>query len=196
MTAARPSPASITLRPHRPGDIGWIISRHGALYAEEWGWSIDFEALVAEIGARFLREFKPGLECCLIAERDGERLGCVAVVRLDATTAKLRLLLVEPAARGLRLGERLVAAAEDFARAAGYAAMTLWTQSCLLPARRLYASRGWVLGETEAASAFGVNLVSETWSKALLPAPDPAQPLPSAPAQPLPSAPAQSPASA
>jgi GNAT superfamily N-acetyltransferase len=167
MTAARPSLASITLRPHRPGDIGWIISRHGALYAEEWGWSIAFEALVAEIGAQFIRESKPGLECCLIAERDGEKLGCVAVVRVDPQTAKLRLLLVEPAARGLRLGDTLVAAAEAFARGAGYTRMTLWTQSCLLAARRLYAGRGWVLGESEAVAAFGVALVSETWSKAL-----------------------------
>jgi GNAT superfamily N-acetyltransferase len=167
MTAARPSPASITLRPHWPGDIGWIISRHGALYAEEWGWDSSFEALVAEIGAQFIRAYRPGLECCLIAERDGDRLGSVAVVRVDAETAKLRLLLVEPTARGLRLGQTLVAAAEDFARAAGYTRMTLWTQSCLLAARRIYAGRGWVLGETEAANAFGVDLVSETWSKAL-----------------------------
>jgi GNAT superfamily N-acetyltransferase len=158
---------SITLRHHRPGDIGWIISRHGALYAEEWGWDITFEALVAEIGAQFIREFKPGRECCLIAERAGERLGCIAVVRVDDDLAKLRMLLVEPAARGLRLGETLVAAAEDFARAAGYARMTLWTQSCLVAARRLYAGRGWVLGESEAVTAFGAELVSETWSKAL-----------------------------
>ncbi len=155
------------LRPHRPGDIGWIISRHGALYAEEWGWSIEFEALVAEIGARFIREFQPGLECCLIAERDGERLGCVAVVRVSAETAKLRLLLVEPAARGLGLGHTLVAAAEDFARAAGYTNMVLWTQSCLLAARRIYAGRGWAITATEAVTAFGVDLVSETWERRL-----------------------------
>ncbi len=174
MTAARPlarplaeTTAPITLRPHQPGDIGWIISRHGALYAAEWGWDITFEALVAEIGAQFIREFRPGLECCLIAERAGQRLGCVAVVRVAADTAKLRLLLVEPAARGLRLGQRLVAAAEDFARAAGYTQMTLWTQSCLLAARRIYAGRGWVLGESEAVRAFGVDLVSEVWAKPL-----------------------------
>ena len=161
------APPSITLRPHRPGDIGWIISRHGALYAAEWGWDISFEALVAEIGAQFIREFKPGQECCLIAEREGERLGSVAVVRVDATTAKLRLLLVEPATRGLGLGATLVAAAEDFAHDAGYTHMTLWTQSCLVAARRLYAARGWVLGESEAVTDFGVDLVSETWSKAL-----------------------------
>jgi GNAT superfamily N-acetyltransferase len=126
----------IALRQHRPGDIGWIISRHGALYAAEYGWSMEFEALVAEIGARFLREFRPGLECCLIAERQGddqrEPLGSIMVVRLDDDTAKLRLLLVEPAARGLGLGQRLVEAAEDFARQAGYRRMTLWTQSCLV----------------------------------------------------------------
>ena len=164
---ASPSAPAVTLRPHQPGDIGWIISRHGALYAAEWGWNIEFEALVAEIGAQFIRQFRPGLECCLIAEAGGERLGCVAVVRVDDSTAKLRLLLVEPAARGLGLGQRLVAAAEDFARGAGYSQMTLWTQSCLLAARRLYASRGWRLGESEAVHAFGVDLVSETWAKPL-----------------------------
>ncbi len=162
-----PATPSITLRPHQPGDIGWIISRHAALYAAEWGWDIRFEALVAEIGAQFIRAFKPGRECCLIAERDGERLGSVAVVQVNASTAKLRLLLVEPAARGLGLGATLVAAAESFARDAGYTQMTLWTQSCLVAARRLYAGRGWVLGDSEAVTDFGVDLVSETWSKAL-----------------------------
>jgi GNAT superfamily N-acetyltransferase len=165
----------IALRQHRPGDIGWIISRHGALYAAEYGWSMEFEALVAEIGARFLREFRPGLECCLIAERQGddqgEPLGSIMVVRLDDDTAKLRLLLVEPAARGLGLGQRLVEAAEDFARQAGYRRMTLWTQSCLLAARRIYAARGWRLTESEAVRAFDADLVSETWEKALAESP-------------------------
>ena len=157
----------ITLREHRPGDIGWVISRHGALYAAEYGWNSEFEALVAEIGAQFLRELRPGRECCLIAEEANERLGSVAVVRQDDSTAKLRLLLVEPAARGLRLGHRLVAAAEDFAHAAGYARMTLWTQSCLLAARRIYAARGWQVTGSEPVRAFGAELVSETWVKLL-----------------------------
>lgn len=162
------SPPAFTLREHRPGDLGWVISRHGALYAEEWGWSIAFEALVAEIGAEFLRNFRPGLETLLIAEREGERLGSVAVVRVDDATAKLRLLLVEPAARDTGLGRQLVAAAEGFALNAGYSRMVLWTQSCLTAARGLYAARGWRLSASEPpAQAFGVALVSETWEKLL-----------------------------
>ena len=157
----------ILLREHQPGDIGWVISRHGALYVQEYGFSTEFEALVAEIGAAFLRNFRPGLETMLIAEQNGQRLGSVAVVRTSATQAKLRLLLVEPAARGQRLGHRLVAAAEDFARAAGYAEMQLWTQSCLTAARAIYAARGWRLTGTEASHSFGVDLVSETWEKRL-----------------------------
>jgi DNA-binding MarR family transcriptional regulator/ribosomal protein S18 acetylase RimI-like enzyme len=161
----------ITLRTHRPGDIGWIVERHGALYAEEYGWDCTFEALVAEIGAAFLRGHDPARERCWIAEdATGERLGSVMIVRGDdAATAKLRLLLVEPAARGRGLGRRLVAEAEAFARAAGYAAAALWTNSCLLAARRIYAAAGWRLTRAEPYRGFGHDLVGETWDKTLAP---------------------------
>lgn len=160
---------SVTIRRHRPGDLGWIVARHGALYAAEWGFDAGFEALVARIAADFLDSHDPACEAAFLAERDGERLGSVLVVRAAPGVAKLRLLLVEPSARGLGLGQRLVATAEEFARAAGYARMTLWTQSCLLAARAIYAARGWQLVVSEPGEAFGVALVSETWERALTP---------------------------
>jgi GNAT superfamily N-acetyltransferase len=158
---------SVTIRRHAPGDLGWIVSRHGALYAAEWGFGASFEALVARIAADFLERHDAAREAAFIAERDGERLGSVLVVAASPDVAKLRLLLVEPTARGLGLGQSLVATAEEFARTAGYARMTLWTQSCLTAARAIYAARGWRHVASEPGEAFGVTLVSETWERDL-----------------------------
>jgi DNA-binding MarR family transcriptional regulator/N-acetylglutamate synthase-like GNAT family acetyltransferase len=151
------------LRPHRPGDIGWVIERHGALYAEEYSFDEQFEALVARIAARFLERYDVRRERCWIAERHGERIGSVFVVRHTRTVAKLRMLLVEPRARGLGLGARLVDECIRFARDAGYARLTLWTQSILRAARHLYARAGFRLVHEERQRAFGQDLVSETW---------------------------------
>lgn len=151
------------LREPRPGDYGWIISRHGALYAQERGWNAEFEALVAEIVAAFAKAHDPARERCWIAERDGENVGCVFVVRASDTLAKLRLLLVEPKARGLGLGARLVAECIAFARASGYRDMTLWTQSCLTSARRIYEAAGFRLARSEPHRSFGHDLVGEHW---------------------------------
>jgi DNA-binding MarR family transcriptional regulator/N-acetylglutamate synthase-like GNAT family acetyltransferase len=151
------------LRPHRPGDIGWVASRHGALYAEEYGFEIGFEALVAEIAAKFLREFDPARERSWIAERHGAPVGSVFVVRQSESVAQLRLLLVDPAARGRGIGHRLVAECIAFARATGYRKMTLWTQSILVAARNIYAAAGFRLVKQEAHHSFGVDLVGENW---------------------------------
>lgn len=158
---------AISLRPHRPGDIGWVISRHGAVYAEEFGWDISFEALVAEIGAGFLKNFDPEREAGWIAEKDGERVGSVFVVQQSRTVAKLRLLLVEPAARGHGLGHCLVATCEAFAREKGYRKMVLWTNANLLEARRIYQRGGYSLVKSEPHHSFGHDLVGEYWEKKL-----------------------------
>lgn len=165
------SSSTIDLRPPRPGDMGWVVSRHGALYAQEFGWDWRFEALVARIAADFVDRFDPAREACWIAQRDGTPLGCVFVVqaRSDATgepepgVAQLRLLLVEPAARGLGLGKRLAAQCTHFARAAGYRRMRLWTQSSLLAARAIYAAQGWRLVATDPHTHFGHAHVGEHW---------------------------------
>lgn len=172
---ARHGAPACVLRTHRPGDIGWVISRHGALYAQEYGFDGRFEALVARIGADFLERFDPALEACWIAERDGVNVGCVALVRArdESTqavvdgTAQLRLLLVEPAARGLRLGERLVAECERFARERGYRRIVLWTNANLAAARGIYRKAGYRLSGSEAHHSFGRELVGETWELAL-----------------------------
>jgi DNA-binding MarR family transcriptional regulator/GNAT superfamily N-acetyltransferase len=157
----------IVLREPRPGDLGWVVQAHGELYAREYGWNSDFEALVAEIAARFLRRFDPEHERGWIAEVDGERAGCVFLVRKSATVAQLRLLLLLPHARGLGLGGRLTDACIAFARERGYRKIVLWTQANLLAARAIYASRGFVLKASEPNEAFGKKLVSETWERPL-----------------------------
>ncbi|HEY0526553.1 MAG TPA: helix-turn-helix domain-containing GNAT family N-acetyltransferase [Stellaceae bacterium] len=161
------SRAPYLLRSHQPGDIGWIIHRHGALYAREYYWDETFEALVAEIGAKFIKEFDPKRERCWIAEKDGEIVGSVFVVRQSDEVAKLRLLYVEPQARGLGIGKRLVAECIRFARQAGYRSITLWTNDILSAARRIYEDAGFRLVHQEPHRSFGHDLVSETWELAL-----------------------------
>lgn len=165
----------IALRPLAPGDLGWVISRHGALYAQEYDWDLRFEAMVARIAARFVERFDPAREAGRIAVRGdaagAERLGCVFLVQARddkagapiAGVAQLRMLLVEPAARGLGLGKQLVAASEHFARQAGYHRIRLWTNSLLSAARGIYAAQGYRLIASETHHSFGHELVGETW---------------------------------
>jgi DNA-binding MarR family transcriptional regulator/GNAT superfamily N-acetyltransferase len=168
-------PAPLQLRSHRPGDIGWVIARHGALYAQEYGWDERFEALVARIAADFIDRLDPAREACWVAERASEPLGCVFLVQArddasglpEAGVAQLRLLLVDPAARGLGVGRRLVDECERFARAAGYARIRLWTNSVLLAARAIYSKAGYRLLASEAHESFGQRLVGEIWELAL-----------------------------
>jgi DNA-binding MarR family transcriptional regulator/GNAT superfamily N-acetyltransferase len=168
LLGASPAPkVPYPLRPPAPGDIGWVISRHGALYAKEYGFDQTFEALVGEIAAKFITEFDPKRERCWIAERDGEPVGSVFLVKGSDRTAKLRLLLVEPSARGLGIGARLVAECIRFARQSGYQEITLWTQSVLVAARHIYQAAGFRLMRSEPHHSFGQDLVGETWDLAL-----------------------------
>jgi DNA-binding MarR family transcriptional regulator/predicted N-acetyltransferase YhbS len=155
--------AAWLLRPLRPGDLGWVISRHGAIYAEEFGWDPSFETFVAEIAAGIMKNFDPRREAAWIAERDGVPIGSVFLVRESDQVAKLRLLIVEPAARGLGIGARLSDECTRFARACGYRRITLWTNSVLLAARRVYVNAGYRLVHSEPYRGFGQDLVSETW---------------------------------
>jgi DNA-binding MarR family transcriptional regulator/GNAT superfamily N-acetyltransferase len=151
------------LRPHQPGDIGWIVHRHGALYAEEYGLDISFEAFVARIAARFIENFDQLRERCWIAEREGEIAGSVVLVNEGDGVAKLRLLYVEPTARGLGIGTRLVAECIGFARRAGYRKLALWTNDILVSARRIYEAAGFHLTREELHQNFGRDLVGQYW---------------------------------
>jgi DNA-binding MarR family transcriptional regulator/GNAT superfamily N-acetyltransferase len=161
------SDGALVLRAPRPGDYGWIVHRHGAQYAEEYGWDETFEALVARIVADYAEHHDPRREAAWIAEVDGEPVGCVLCVREDGSTAKLRLLLVDPRARGRGIGARLIDECLRFARRAGYERIVLWTNDVLHDARRLYERAGFELVESGRHHAFGHDLVEQTWSRRL-----------------------------
>jgi GNAT superfamily N-acetyltransferase len=167
--------AGVTLRGLLPGDLGWVISRHGQLYAQEYGWDMHFEALVARIAADYLERLDPSRECAWVAVVDGRPAGCVFVVQArkeesgepDPGVAQLRMLLVEPWARGRGVGKRLSAECERFARAAGYTRIRLWTNSLLVAARGIYQAAGYRLLASEPHHSFGHDLVGEIWEKPL-----------------------------
>ena len=161
-------PQSFVLRDPEPGDMGWITYRHGAIYAQEYGWDATFEALVAQIVSDFIKNYNPAREHCWIAELGGEITGSVFVVQAGQDTAKLRLLLVEAKARGLGLGTRLVEECIRFSRRSGYKKLTLWTNSVLVEARHIYQKTGFKIVSQEEHHSFGKDLVSETWELDLI----------------------------
>jgi GNAT superfamily N-acetyltransferase len=155
------------LRPHKPGDMGWVIHRHAVIYHDEYGWDQSFEAMVARVTVEFIETFDAACERCFIAERDGRIVGSAFVVKKSCDIAKLRLVYVEASERGQGLGCQLVEACMTFARACGYRRMTLWTNDVLLPARALYVRLGFTLTHTEPYRGFGQDLVGETWERDL-----------------------------
>jgi GNAT superfamily N-acetyltransferase len=155
--------STITLRPPQAGDMGWVVQQHGEIYWREYGWDMRFEALVAGIVSGYVTNHQSDFEKCWIAEIDGVRAGSAFVVRKSKTTAQLRLLILTPEARGLGLGGKLCDECIAFARATGYKKMTLWTNSCLLAARAIYAKRGFTRVKAEPYQGFGQDLVGETW---------------------------------
>jgi GNAT superfamily N-acetyltransferase len=161
--AAAPAPPPVVLRDPQPGDMGWVVQQHGEVYAREYGWNTEFEALVADIVAGYVRNYRPDSDRCWIAELGGERVGSVFVVRKSKTVAQLRLLILTPQARGLGLGARLIDECIGFARSKGYRKILLWTNSCLHNARAIYAQRGFQRVKSEPYSGFGQDLVGETW---------------------------------
>ncbi|MFI2200819.1 GNAT family N-acetyltransferase [Streptomyces sp. NPDC020192] len=164
LTARGRAAADVVLREPRPGDLGWIVQRNAALYAAEHGWNTDYEGLVARIVADFAEDHDPHLERVWIAEAAERPVGCVMCVRDDAPgTARLRLLLVEPQARGLGIGDRLVGAVVDFARGVGYRDLVLWTNDVLGAARRLYQRHGFVLTAEKPHRSFGKDLIGQDW---------------------------------
>jgi DNA-binding MarR family transcriptional regulator/GNAT superfamily N-acetyltransferase len=165
---AQPEPkVPYVLRPHQPGDMGWVIHRHGVLYAREYGWDETFEALVAEIAAKFIRNLDPKRERCWIAEREGGIVGSVFLVRKSEAVAQLRLMYVEPGARGLGIGRRLAEECIRFGRQAGYRKIVLWTNSILVAARHIYQTAGFRLVHSEPHHSFGHDLIGETWELSL-----------------------------
>lgn len=162
-TASAASPG-VLLRDPQPGDMGWVVQQHGEIYAREYGWNSEFEALVADIVAGYLRQHQPDWERCWIAELGGQRVGSVFVVRKSATVAQLRMLILTPQARGQGLGALLTDECIAFARSKGYKKMVLWTNSCLGSARDIYARRGFKLTQSEPYAGFGQDLVGETWA--------------------------------
>ncbi|HEY8474354.1 MAG TPA: helix-turn-helix domain-containing GNAT family N-acetyltransferase [Natronosporangium sp.] len=162
-----PRPSGYVLRPPRPGDLGWVVHRHGVRYAEEYGWDESFEALVARIVADYVDHRDPRREDAWIAELDGEPVGCVFCTRKDDQTAQLRLLLVEPQARGMGIGSRLVDECIRFARRAGYRELVLWTNDVLVDARRIYERAGFQLVKQEPHHSFGHDLVGQTYALTL-----------------------------
>ena len=169
MALVRPGAGAreVTLRELHPGDLGWVVERHGAIYADELGWDGDFEALVARIVADFHADLDPGRESAWIAEVDGARAGCIFCCQRDASTAQLRILLVEPWARGLGIGSRLVDVCTSFAAQAGYETIVLWTNDVLVSARRIYEAAGFRLVDEERHHSFGHDLVGQHWELAL-----------------------------
>jgi DNA-binding MarR family transcriptional regulator/GNAT superfamily N-acetyltransferase len=164
--AKRRQPAvPYVLRPHRPGDMGWVVHRQAVLYAREFGWDERYEALVSRIVADFIERYDPRRERCWIAERDGETVGCVFVIKHAerAGVAQLRMLYVEPSARGLGIGTRLVRECTEFARRTGYKSIVLWTNSVLVSARRIYEAEGYKLVKEEPHNSFGHDLVGQFW---------------------------------